>query len=94
MEKKVAAVVLAAGRSKRVNTTLPKVLFELAGRPLIFYILDALFSLKRWIEEVIVILGNQRENVEGVISKEFKDVRFCYQKELNGTAKAVESAKE
>ncbi|OQX87832.1 MAG: hypothetical protein B6D55_02195 [Candidatus Omnitrophica bacterium 4484_70.2] len=94
MEKKVTAVVLAAGRSKRVNTTLPKVLFELAGRPLIFYILETLFSLKRWVEEVIVILGNQRENVEEVISKEFKDVRFCYQKELNGTAKAVESAKE
>jgi bifunctional UDP-N-acetylglucosamine pyrophosphorylase/glucosamine-1-phosphate N-acetyltransferase len=35
------AIILAAGVSSRMNTTVPKVLHEVCGRPMLFYVLDA-----------------------------------------------------
>ena len=36
------AIVLAAGKGTRMKSDLPKVLFEVCGRPMIDYVLDAL----------------------------------------------------
>jgi len=92
MKKKISAVVLAAGKSKRTKTTLPKVLLEVGGRPLIFYILEILSSLKV-VSDIIVVLGHKKDLVKEFIAKEFKNVKFSFQKELNGTAKALLAAK-
>jgi bifunctional UDP-N-acetylglucosamine pyrophosphorylase/glucosamine-1-phosphate N-acetyltransferase len=35
------AVVLAAGQGKRMRSTRPKVLHEVAGRPMLSWVLDA-----------------------------------------------------
>jgi bifunctional UDP-N-acetylglucosamine pyrophosphorylase/glucosamine-1-phosphate N-acetyltransferase len=90
--KKVSAVVLAAGKSTRMKSSTPKVIMDLGGRALIFYLLETLLSLRRYIKEIIVVLGDKRELVKETISKEFKGIRFAYQKRPNGTAKAVEAA--
>ncbi|MCM8773560.1 MAG: sugar phosphate nucleotidyltransferase [Candidatus Omnitrophica bacterium] len=92
-ENKVTAVVLAAGKSKRTKTTLPKVLLEVGGRPLIFYILDTLRKVK-YIDNIIIVTGHKRELLEEAVKKVYHDIKFSLQRELNGTAKAVESAKE
>ena len=90
-KRKMTAVVLAAGESRRIRTSTPKVLLDLAGRPLIFYVLEVLSSLKL-VDNIIVVLGHNKELVKNVIKDEFKKVNFVVQKKLNGTAKAVVAA--
>ena len=41
------AIVMAAGKGTRMKSDLPKVLFPVAGRPMIEYVLDALESVGR-----------------------------------------------
>ncbi len=92
MNKKITAVVLAAGKSKRIKASLPKVLLDLGGKPLIFYVLEALTANKN-IDRIIVVLGHQEDEVKKAIQSKFKSVRFVRQNKLNGTAKAIEAAK-
>lgn len=91
--KKITAVVLAAGKSTRMKQDFPKVITDLGGRPLIFHLLDTLTSLKVYIKDITVILGYKKEQIEPVIRKQYPRIRFAYQKRLNGTAKAVETAR-
>ncbi len=93
MNKKITAVLLAAGKSKRTKTSIPKVLLELAGRPLIFHVIDTLISIGL-VDDVIVVLGHKKDLIEEAVRKEFKGVRFVHQRKLNGTAKAVEVARD
>lgn len=52
---KTAAVVLAAGMGKRMNSAVPKQFMELAGRPMITYALEA-FE-KSPVDQVILVTG-------------------------------------
>jgi bifunctional UDP-N-acetylglucosamine pyrophosphorylase/glucosamine-1-phosphate N-acetyltransferase len=38
--KKIAVIILAAGKSTRMKSEVPKVLHPLCGRPMIAYVLD------------------------------------------------------
>ena len=55
----IAAVILAAGSGTRLNkgkpSPKPKVLYELAGKPMIFYILETLRKIG--LKEIIVVVG-------------------------------------
>ncbi len=87
----ISAVVLAAGKGVRMKSSLPKVLNELCGQPLVFYPLSVLSEIKE-VKQKIVVTGYKRELLEEKVLKEFKDTEFSFQKRLNGSAKAVESA--
>jgi bifunctional UDP-N-acetylglucosamine pyrophosphorylase/glucosamine-1-phosphate N-acetyltransferase len=91
--KNFTAVVLAAGKGKRMKSSLPKVLHAICGKPLIFYVLKELFSLKKHIKQIIVVVGYQGGEVEKQVKKYFTNVSFVYQDELLGTANAVASVK-
>ncbi|MFO1022550.1 MAG: NTP transferase domain-containing protein [Planctomycetales bacterium] len=80
------AVILAAGKSTRMKSALPKVLHEVCGRPMIEYVLDAarIAGAKR----IVAIVGHQAEAVEQKLSHH-KDVEFAMQKEQKGTGHAV-----
>src|SRR5205809_84964 len=54
--EQVHAVVLAAGKGKRMRSDLPKVLHPVCGQPLIFYVLDALHHAG--ISSSIVVVGH------------------------------------
>ena len=53
--KKVAAIVLAAGRGRRMESKIQKQYMELAGKPLVFYALQA-FE-KSGVDEIILVAG-------------------------------------
>ena len=53
MTQKVAAIVLAAGQGKRLRSKRPKVLHEVAGRPLVAHVLAALDGVG--IERTVVV---------------------------------------
>lgn len=60
--RKIAVVILAAGLGKRMkNPEKPKVMFSLAGKPLIQYVVE--LALKINAERIIPIVGHRREQV-------------------------------
>ena len=84
----IAAVILAAGSGTRLNkgkpSPKPKVLYELAGKPMIFYILETLRKIG--LKEIIVVVGYKRRVVEKTFGNRFK---YALQKEQLGTANAL-----
>lgn len=87
----VKAVVLCAGKGTRLQTegiTLPKVMRQAAGQPLLHYVLEALSFLPE--EDVILVVGYRKEDVLAA----YPTYPHAVQAEQLGTGHAVLSAKE
>lgn len=80
------AVVLAAGKSTRMKSTLPKVLHEVCGRPMIDYVLDA--ARAAGIARQVVIIGHEADKVKAALAHS-PGVEFALQAEQKGTGHAV-----
>ncbi len=85
------AIVLAAGKSTRMKSTLPKVLHEVCGRPMVEYVLDA--ARGAGVKRLVVIVGHQADSVKKVLASQ-SDVEFALQSEQKGTGHAVMQARE
>jgi bifunctional UDP-N-acetylglucosamine pyrophosphorylase/glucosamine-1-phosphate N-acetyltransferase len=85
----VRAVVLAAGKGKRMNSDQPKVLFEVAGRPLVSWVVDAVIAAG--VTDVTVVVGHGAEQVAAVMPD---GVTISLQAEQLGTGHAVMTALE
>lgn len=93
----IAVVILAAGLGKRMkNSDMPKVMFELCGKPMIQYVIELALALKP--DMVIAIVGYKRELVIDFIQKNINDIEnrimFTVQEEQLGTGHAVLQTKE
>lgn len=84
------AVVLAAGKGTRMKSELPKVLYPIAGRPILDYVLDALEAAG--IDESILVVGYQAEQVRRATAGR-RGVRYVEQTQQLGTGHAVMSAR-
>ncbi|WP_079125127.1 bifunctional UDP-N-acetylglucosamine diphosphorylase/glucosamine-1-phosphate N-acetyltransferase GlmU [Streptomyces lushanensis] len=82
-----AVVVLAAGEGTRMKSKTPKVLHEVCGRSLVGHVVAAARELGP--EQLVVVVGHAREQVEGHLSAAYEGVRTAYQAEQNGTGHAV-----
>lgn len=83
--KKFGAIVLAAGKGKRMNSkTINKVMIALGGKPMILYIIELLRELK--IDPIMVVVGFAKQ---GIISLLQGQVIFAEQKKRLGTGHAV-----
>jgi len=96
MKQKLTAIVLAAGKSTRMKTTLSKVLHPVRGLELILYPLQAISKLST-VQQIIVVVGhNKAEVVKALNTKLTLPARiqldFVTQKEQKGTAHAVKVA--
>jgi UDP-N-acetylglucosamine diphosphorylase/glucosamine-1-phosphate N-acetyltransferase len=86
--KNTVAVILAAGKGKRMKSNIPKVLHQIAGRPLIDYVVSTCQNLK--IPRIILIIGHKKEMVKDFFKqKKQKDLEFVEQRKLLGTGHAV-----
>lgn len=85
------AVVLAAGKSTRMKSALPKVLHEVCGRPMIDYVLDA--ARTAGVERLVVIVGHEAEKVKQALANS-PGVEFALQAEQKGTGHAVMMCRE
>ncbi|MBF0440403.1 MAG: NTP transferase domain-containing protein [Oligoflexales bacterium] len=85
----VAGIILAAGKGKRMNSPLPKVLHEVLGKPILERVLDTLE--KTGIKNICAILGGEMNYFDPFLKK-FPDISVCIQKNQLGTADAVGSA--
>ncbi len=86
------AIVLAAGEGTRMKSKLPKVLHEIAGRPIVDHVLNAIVPLHA--QEVRVVVGASRELVEAHLHSTFPDAKLVVQEQRNGTGHAVQVALE
>ncbi len=87
------AVVLAAGRGKRMRSAIPKVLHRVAGRPLVHYPIVA--SLDAGAEEVVVVVSaDARSAIERHAAEALsgRRVRTVVQAEPRGTGDAARTA--
>jgi bifunctional UDP-N-acetylglucosamine pyrophosphorylase/glucosamine-1-phosphate N-acetyltransferase len=80
-----AAIVLGAGKGKRMKSDLPKVLHEIHGRPMITLLLDTLVSLK--FERIVVVIGHKGELVQKALAA--YPVDYAWQRRQLGTGHAV-----
>ena len=89
MADRIKAVVLAAGRSTRMKSDISKVLHPILGKELIRYLLDSLLDCGLEPEDIVVVVGDNRAEIEKVIGGRFL---FARQHEQLGTAHALLSA--
>lgn len=82
----IVSVVLAAGKSTRMKSELPKVLHKVCGRMMIEYVLDA--ARDAGIQRQIVVVGHQGDRVREALQHR-ADVQFAEQTEQKGTGHAV-----
>ncbi|NOY89033.1 MAG: NTP transferase domain-containing protein [FCB group bacterium] len=85
-----AAIVLAAGKGKRMKSDLPKVLQQIHGKPIIKILLDTLVPLN--FKKIVVVVGHKGEMVQKELSG--YPVLFAWQKEQLGTGHAVMVTKD
>lgn len=86
----VAAVILAAGKGTRMKSDLHKVLHPLAGRPMLGHLMASVDSLDPAAK--VIIVGSQREQVEGFAAKHAAKV--VVQEPQLGTGHAVQQAEQ
>ncbi|HEY3674584.1 MAG TPA: bifunctional UDP-N-acetylglucosamine diphosphorylase/glucosamine-1-phosphate N-acetyltransferase GlmU [Candidatus Tumulicola sp.] len=81
----IRAIVLAAGKGTRMKSARPKVLHELCGRPMLWYVLQGL--REAGIDDVVVVVAaDVRERIATF------GVRTVVQAEQRGTGDAVRAA--
>jgi len=85
-----------AGKGTRLlplTKRVPKPLVNVAGRPVMDYVMDALRRAGK-LDELIIITGHLKEKVEAYVRKNYDiPARFIEQKVLDGTAGAVNLAR-
>jgi len=90
MSTKRAAIILAAGKGKRMKSDLAKVLHPVNGRPMIRVLLEQLSKLK--FEKTVLVIGHQGEEIQKELSN--SGVEFVWQRQQLGTGHAVQMAAE
>jgi len=88
----ISAVILAAGKGKRMKSDLPKVLHEMLGRPMIELVLNTLMSLD--INDIYVIIGHRAEKVKEALKDYDDKIEFVLQERQLGTGHAVQMAEK
>ena len=89
----LAAIVMAAGDSKRFKSKTPKVLHDLCGRPLIAPILETVQSLKPM--NTVVVVGRNADAVQTATTQLSKArPTFAKQEKQLGTADAARTGDE
>jgi len=95
-----AAIVLAAGKGTRMRATLPKVLHQVAGLPLLAHVLNAIDAISSTSafaplqttisgHRPIVVLGHEADQVEASFGER---CLYALQEEQSGTGHAVLAA--
>ncbi len=84
-----AVISMAAGKGKRMKSNLPKVLHNLAGKPILNYVLNTVDQLE--VKRKILIIGYKSDKMKELIGDK---IEYVEQKEQLGTAHAVLQTKK
>ncbi len=93
MLKNFATVIMAAGKGTRMkNSEKAKVMFEVAGKPMIQHVVDLAAALDS--SRVIAVVGFYRESVTSYLHRTSPFVEFAVQEPQLGTGHAVMQAEK
>ena len=81
----LCAVILAAGQGTRMRSKLPKVMHQVAGLPMIAYVLEASRPLRA--KRTLVVVGYEAERVRESLAGEA--IEFVMQRDQRGTGHAL-----
>ena len=82
---KKAAIILAAGKGKRMASDIPKVLHTINGRPMVEYVIDNVRNAG--FADIVVVIGHKHNQVAQQLKG--TGVDFVVQYEQHGTGHAV-----
>ena len=82
------SIILGAGKSTRMKANKSKLLFNIAGKPVINHIITSLKAAKA--KSNLCVINNKSPELKKLLDNERVD--YAYQSVLNGTAGAVKSA--
>ena len=85
----VIAVVLAGGKGTRMKSNKSKLVHKIYGKEIVLRSVEN--AKKAGIEEIITVVGHQREQVQEVLGD---SVKYAYQEEMLGTGHAVMQARK
>ena len=91
MPRKSLALILAAGEGTRMRSSLPKVMHEVAGRPMLHHVIEV--SRNAGCTDVSVVAGNGFEKVTEFVKSVSPDIDVFEQRERLGTGHAVLAAR-
>jgi bifunctional UDP-N-acetylglucosamine pyrophosphorylase/glucosamine-1-phosphate N-acetyltransferase len=83
----LAAIILAAGKGKRMLSDLPKVVHAVAGRPIVWWVVQAV--RRAGAERVILVIGHGADAVRDVFRDDDHDIEYVVQAEQKGTGHAT-----
>jgi len=83
---KVAAIILGAGKGKRMNADIPKVMMPVCGKPMIRHILNTLEQVG--VDEIVVVIAPDGD----LVKKEVAPYKTAVQEKPLGTGHAALSA--
>jgi bifunctional UDP-N-acetylglucosamine pyrophosphorylase/glucosamine-1-phosphate N-acetyltransferase len=92
MKRTCLAIVLAAGESTRMKSSMSKVLHPVAGRPMIAHVVESLVNAA--ISSVALVLGRDAEAVQSAAARSDIDISAFLQTERLGTSHAVLAARD
>ena len=85
------AIILAAGKGTRMQSELPKVMHEVAGRPMVNWVIDA--ARTAGAKRIVVVVGHRGDLIRDELAGQ-SDIEFVEQAEQLGTGHAVDMARE
>jgi bifunctional UDP-N-acetylglucosamine pyrophosphorylase / glucosamine-1-phosphate N-acetyltransferase len=88
MSQKLNIVILAAGKGTRMHSNKPKVLHEVAGKPILAHVIACAKALN--VQKIIVVYGFGGEIVREAFAQE--NITWVNQAEQHGTGHAVQQA--
>lgn len=83
-------VILAAGKSTRINSSIPKVMHLIAEREALGYVLES--AAKASPTQIILVTAPEMEKVRSFASSQFPSIIHAIQNQPLGTADAVKAA--
>jgi bifunctional UDP-N-acetylglucosamine pyrophosphorylase/glucosamine-1-phosphate N-acetyltransferase len=83
------AIILAAGKGKRMGSDLPKVLHHVAGKPMVQWVVEA--CRQAGVTRCIVVIGHGGDLVKAALAGQH-DCVFVEQTQLLGTGHAAQTA--
>jgi len=87
MSKKNIAIILAAGKGSRMNSSIPKPLHKIASKTIIEHILHNLDDAGY--DESIIVLNRENESFFSFLKENNSDLTFAFQENQLGTGDAV-----
>ena len=84
---RLAVVILAAGKGTRMKSALPKVMHEIAGKPMLRHVIDTCGRLDP--DRMVVVAGPDMPSVEAAAAPH----AIAHQVEQRGTGHAVGAAR-